>query len=236
VLASTSICFDLSIFELFVPLSWGGKVILAENALHLHSVRENNEVTLINTVPSVMAELLAMGKLPDSVRTINLAGEPLRSDLVKEIYECRSVEKVYDLYGPSETTTYSTFTLRSSDGPPTIGRPISNTRIYILDGNLQPVPVGVLGELYIGGAGVARGYVNRPDLTSEQFIASPFSDEPKSRLYRTGDVARYRSDGNIEFLGRVTIRSSCVDIGSSSERLKLFDQAPDSERLRSGGL
>jgi amino acid adenylation domain-containing protein len=203
VLASTSICFDLSIFELFVPLSWGGKVMLAENALHLHSMKENNEVTLINTVPSVMAELLAMGKLPDSVRTINLAGEPLRSDLVKEIHECRNVEKVYDLYGPSETTTYSTFTLRSSDGPPIIGRPISNTRIYILDGNLQPVPIGVLGELYIGGAGVARGYLNRPDLTSEQFIANPFSDEPKSRLYRTGDVARYRSDGNIEFLGRV---------------------------------
>ena len=81
VLASTSICFDLSIFELFVPLSWGGKVILAENALHLHSMTEKNEVTLINTVPSVMAELLAMGNLPDSVRTVNLAGEPLRSEL-----------------------------------------------------------------------------------------------------------------------------------------------------------
>jgi amino acid adenylation domain-containing protein len=203
VLASTSICFDLSVFELFVPLSWGGKVILAENALHLHSIRANNEVTLINTVPSVMAELLAMGKLPDSVRTVNLAGEPLRPELVRQIYGCGKVEKVYDLYGPSETTTYSTFTLRVAEGPPTIGRPISNTRIYILDGNLQPVPIGVLGELYIGGAGVARGYVNRPDLTSEQFVANPFSDEPKSRLYRTGDLARYRSDGNIEFLGRV---------------------------------
>ncbi len=182
VLASTSICFDLSIFELFVPLSWGGKVILAENALNLHSMRRKNEVTLINTVPSVMAELLAMGKLPDSVRTINLAGEPLRSELVKEVYECGNIEKVYDLYGPSETTTYSTFILRTAEGPLTIGRPISNTRIYILDGNLQPVPIGVLGE---------------------KFITNPFSDEPKSRLYRTGDVARYRSDGNIEFLGRV---------------------------------
>ena len=83
VLASTSICFDLSVFELFVPLSWGGKVILAENALHLHSMPEKNEVTLINTVPSVMTELLAMGNLPDSVRTVNLAGEPLRSELSK---------------------------------------------------------------------------------------------------------------------------------------------------------
>ena len=97
VLASTSICFDLSIFELFVPLSWGGKVILAENVLHLHSIAEKNEVTLINTVPSVMAELLAMGNLPDSVRTINLAGEPLRSELVKQIYEALTPKSIRSL-------------------------------------------------------------------------------------------------------------------------------------------
>ena len=217
VLASTSMCFDLSVFELFVPLSWGGKVILAENALQLHSMPDTNDVTLINTVPSVMTELLAMGNLSDSVRTINLAGEPLRSELVKQIHESANAEKVYDLYGPSETTTYSTFTLRTAEGPPTIGRPILNTEIYILDGNLQPVPIGVLGEIYIGGAGVARGYLNRAELTSEQFIANPFSDEGKSRLYRTGDVARYRSDGNIEFLGRtdtqVKLRGYRIELG-----------------------
>ena len=217
VLASTSICFDLSVFELFVPLSRGGKVILAENALHFHSIAEKNEVTLINTVPSVMAELLAMGNLPDSVRTINLAGEPLRSELVKEIYECGNVEKVYDLYGPSETTTYSTFTLRNAEGSPTIGRPISNTRVYILDGNLQPVPIGVPGELYISGAGVARGYLNRPDLTAERFISSSFNANGGEHIYRTGDTARYRPDGDIEFLGRadnqVKIHGYRIELG-----------------------
>jgi amino acid adenylation domain-containing protein len=217
VLASTSICFDLSIFELFVPLSWGGKVILAENALHLSSITEKNEVTLINTVPSVMVELLAVGDLPTSVRTINLAGEPLRSELVKQIYESTNVDKVYDLYGPSEATTYSTFTLRTAAGPPTIGRPISNTRIYILDGNLQPVPIGVAGELYVGGVGVARGYLNRPDLTVERFISSSFNANGGERIYRTGDLARYRPEGDIEFLGRadnqVKIHGYRIELG-----------------------
>jgi amino acid adenylation domain-containing protein len=217
VLASTSICFDLSIFELFVPLSWGGKVILAENALHLYSIAEKNNITLINTVPSVMTELLAMGKLPNSVRTMNLAGEPLRSELVKQIYESANVEKVYDLYGPSETTTYSTFSLRTADGPATIGRPIANTRIYILDGNLEPIPIGIPGELYIGGAGVARGYLNRPDLTAERFISSFFNANGGERIYRTGDLARYRPDGDIEFLGRgdnqVKIHGYRIELG-----------------------
>jgi amino acid adenylation domain-containing protein len=217
VLASTSICFDLSVFELFVPLSYGGKIVLAENALQLYSMPDTNDVTLMNTVPSVITELLAMGNLADSVRTINLAGEPLRSELVKQIHESANAEKVYDLYGPTETTTYSTFTLRTAESPPTIGRPISNTRIYILDENLQPVPIGVPGELYIGGAGVARGYLNRPELTCEKFILDPFRDQPKSRLYRTGDSARYRSDGNIEFLGRadnqVKLRGYRIELG-----------------------
>src|SRR5205807_1626788 len=144
-------------------------------------------------------------------------GELLRSELVKQIYGCGNVEKVYDLYGPSETTTYSTFTLRRSDGPATIGRPIANTRIYILDGNQQPLPIGVGGELYIGGAGIARGYLNRPELTAEKFILDTSSDEPKSRLYRTGDMARCQPDGSIEFLGRVDnqvkIRGYRIELG-----------------------
>ncbi|MGH8542895.1 MAG: amino acid adenylation domain-containing protein [Gammaproteobacteria bacterium] len=223
VLASTSICFDLSIFEIFVPLSWGGKVILAENALCLHSLNAKDEVTFINTVPSVMVELLRAGKLPDSVRTVNLAGEPLLPELVREVYNGGKVEKVYDLYGPSETTTYSTFALRTCDGPETVGRPIANTRTYILDGNLQPVPVGVRGELYIGGAGVGRGYRYRPELTSERFIPNPYSSEPGARLYRTGDLARYRPDGTIEFLGRidnqVKVRGYRIELGEIESAL-----------------
>ena len=188
-------------FELFVPLSWGGKVELVDNALCLLEKSAARDVTLINTVPSVMTALLSAGRLPDTVRIVNLAGEPLRPELVKQIYELGTVERVYDLYGPSETTTYSTFTLRTMDGPATIGRPISNTQVYLLDSHLQPVPIGVPGEVYIGGGGVARGYLNRPELTDEKFIRNPFKMTPKS-LYRTGDIARYLPDGNIQFLGR----------------------------------
>jgi amino acid adenylation domain-containing protein len=202
VLASTSICFDLSVFELFVPLSSGGKVILVENALSLRE-RKDRGITLVNTVPSLMGQVLALDRLPESIQVVNLAGEPLKSELVNHIYEQPGVQRVYDLYGPSETTTYSTFTLRQANGPETIGHPVANTQIYILDGSLQPVPVGVTGEIFIGGAGVARGYLNRSDLTAEMFIADPFREGQRSQLYRTGDHGRYLSDGDIEYLGRM---------------------------------
>ena len=111
---------------------------------------------------------------------------------------------MWNLYGPTETTIWSTIAKVEPDELPVlIGRPIANTEIYILDAYLQPVPIGVHGELYIGGDGLAQGYLNRPELTSERFVANPFSDNPDSRLYRTGDLVRYRADGNIEFLGRV---------------------------------
>ncbi len=216
VLASTSICFDLSVFELLVPLSQGGKIVLVENVLFLHEAASNG-ITLVNTVPSAMAALLAAGALPASVRVVNLAGEPLRSELVNQLYQTGTVKKVYDLYGPSETTTYSTFTRRTAIGPATIGRPIANTRVYLLDSHLQPVPVGVPGELCIGGAGVARGYLHRPELSAAKFITDPFSKDPNARIYRTGDLARYLPDGNIEFLGRtdnqVKIRGYRVELG-----------------------
>jgi amino acid adenylation domain-containing protein len=217
VLASTSICFDLSVFEMFFPLSHGGKVILVENALHLSTLAAAADVTLINTVPSAVAELLRSADLPPSVDTICLAGEPLSPRLVEQIYEQRTVRQVFDLYGPSEDTTYSTFALRHSTGPATIGRPIANTQVYILDHHLQPVSIGVAGELFIGGEGLARGYRNRPEATAEKFLPNPFSNEPGHRLYRTGDSARYLPDGNIEFLGRidnqVKIRGFRIELG-----------------------
>jgi amino acid adenylation domain-containing protein len=230
VLASTSICFDLSVFELFVPLSRGGKVILAENALHLPTLSGAPYVTLINTVPSAIAELLRMDGIPSSVGTVNLAGEPLPNKLVQQVYEHNTVQKVFNLYGPSEDTTYSTYTLVKKGGnePPPIGRPIANTQVYILDAQLQLVPIGIPGELYIGGAGLARGYLNRPELTAERFILNPFSDEPSSRLYKTGDLARYLSDGNIEYLGRldqqVKIRGFRIELG---EIEAVLSQHPD---------
>ncbi|MDJ0620296.1 MAG: amino acid adenylation domain-containing protein [Calothrix sp. MO_192.B10] len=216
VLASTSICFDLSVFELFVPLSWGGKVILAKNALHLVSLSAAEEVTLVNTVPSAMRELLRVNGIPKNVRVVNLAGEPLQNTLVQQIYQQETIQEVKNLYGPSEDTTYSTFarTRKGDKTEPTIGRPIANTKAYILDCHQQLVPIGVSGELHLSGAGLARGYLNRPELTKEKFIPNPFSD---GHLYKTGDLVRYQSDGNIEYIGRldhqVKIRGFRIELG-----------------------
>jgi amino acid adenylation domain-containing protein len=216
VLFSTSVCFDLSVFEVFIPLSFGGKVIVAENALHLPSLPEANEVTLINSVPSAISELLKVGGIPRSVAVINLAGEPLAQTTVDELYRLPQVKKVYDLYGPTEATTYSTYTLRTERSVATIGRPIANTQAYVLDRHLQPVPIGVAGELYLGGAGLARGYLHRPDLTEERFIANPFSGR-NGHLYRTGDLVRYLPDGRLQYLGRldhqVKIRGFRIELG-----------------------
>jgi len=223
VLATTSLCFDLSVFELFVPLTRGGAVILADNALQLPVLPARDEVTLINTVPSAMAELVRTQGVPTSVRTINLAGEPLPAALVGRLYALTAVEKVYDLYGPTETTTYSTCALRTADGPATIGRPIANTQVYLLDRHLQPVPPGVPGEVCIGGAGLARGYLHRPELTQEKFVSLSVGEAPVARFYRTGDLARHRPDGELELLGRldhqVKIRGYRIEPGEIATAL-----------------
>jgi amino acid adenylation domain-containing protein len=232
VLASTSVCFDLSVFELFVTLGLGGCVILADNALHLANLKSAQLVTLINTVPSAMAELLRMGGIPDTVRTVNLAGEPLKTSLVQQIHELRHVQRVFDLYGPSEDTTYSTFALRHSDGPATIGRPICNTEVYLLDSDLGLVPDGGAGEIYLGGQGLARGYLQRPDLTAEKFVPNPFNQDGSTRLYRTGDLARRLPDGNLEYLGRVDnqikLRGFRIELAEIEMRLSEHPSIRDS--------
>ncbi|HSS52103.1 MAG TPA: amino acid adenylation domain-containing protein, partial [Thermoanaerobaculia bacterium] len=204
VLAATSVCFDLSVFELFAPLSWGGTAILAENALALPDLPARGEVTLVNTVPSVMGELLRLGAVPASVRTVNLAGEALRRALVVRIRELGTVGRVLNLYGPSEDTTYSTMLEVEDGAEPSIGRALPNTRAYVLDRGLRPLPMGVPGELCLWGAGLARGYLGRPGLTAERFVPDPFGGVPGARLYRTGDLARWSParPGEIEFLGR----------------------------------
>ncbi|MEK6278967.1 MAG: amino acid adenylation domain-containing protein [Acidobacteriota bacterium] len=228
VLFSTSICFDLSIFELFVTLSHGGQIILADNALQLPELQDGAEVTLINTVPSAMAALVRTRAVPDSVRVVNLAGEPLSEELVAEIYATTQVEKVYNLYGPTEDTTYSTYTLVSSGEWVTIGRPVANTRVYVLDEHWQPVPVGVVGELYLGGSGLARGYWRRPELTAEKFIPDSLSGEKGKRLYRTGDKVRYLANGKLEFLGRadhqMKLRGYRIELGEIESVLRRNDQ------------
>ena len=218
VLASTSVCFDLSVFEIFCPLGLGGRVVLVKDALALPELAADAGVTLINSVPSAMAELVRIKGVPASVKTVNLAGEPLSTALVNSIYALGTVEQVNDLYGPSEDTTYSTWTRREANALPTIGRPIDNTQAYLLDAHRQPVPIGVAGELYLGGSGVTRGYRNRPQMTAERYVANPFNSEPgRNRLYRTGDKIRYRRDGNMEFLGRldhqVKLRGFRIELG-----------------------
>lgn len=225
VLASTSICFDLSVFEIFLPLCVGGKVILARNALELPQLAAKDEVSLINTVPSAIAELIRSGAVPETVQTVNLAGEALKAELVKQIYEQSRATQVWNLYGPSEDTTYSTYALigKDNNGRVPIGRPVACSQVYLLDQQLEPVPVGITAELYLGGEGLARGYLRRPALTAERFIPDPFGRKAGARLYRTGDLARYLPDGNIEYLGRVDhqvkIRGYRIELGEVEARL-----------------
>ncbi len=224
VLFATSISFDLSVFELFVPLSAGGCVILAENALELPSLAAAAEVRLINTVPSAIAELVRAGRLPPGVRTVNLAGEPLTRALTAEIHALGTVERLFNLYGPSEDTTYSTFArLHGGDvREPAIGRPLPGTRAAVLDRHLQPVPAGAPGELYLAGEGLARCYLDRPDVTAERFLPDPSSGRGE-RHYRTGDLARWRPDGALDFLGRidhqVKVRGFRIELGEIEDAL-----------------
>ena len=227
VLAATSICFDLSVFELFVPLLRGGTVVLARDLMALaagsaaSSPPAAADPTLINTVPSVLAELLALRPLPPSVRVVNLAGEPLPRALVELLAVDRTAgeRRVCNLYGPSEDTTYSTCeaVALAEPAPPAIGRPISSSRAYVLDAARSPLPAGVPGELHLAGAGLARGYWNRPELTAERFLPDPFGGEPGGRLYATGDLAAWLPDGRLRFLGRrdhqVKLRGFRIELG-----------------------
>lgn len=233
VLAATSICFDLSVFEVFVTLAAGGKVILAENVLALPTIPASSEVTLVNTVPSAIATLLHAGGIPNTVKVINLAGEALAASLVDSLYEETKVDRVYDLYGPSEDTTYSTYTLREQGKPATIGRPISNTRAYVLNQHGELVAPGLAGELYLSGAGVTRGYRNREELTNEKYLANPFETDAKyARMYRTGDLVRYMDEGNIEYLGRidhqVKVRGFRIELGEIQSVINQVDAVSDS--------
>jgi amino acid adenylation domain-containing protein len=215
VLFSTSINFDVSVAEIFGTLCWGGKLVLVENALELPDVQE--EIVYASMVPSAAAELLRTGGIPASVRTLNLGGEALPNPLAQALCALGTVERVGNLYGPTEDTTYSTYSLveRGSDLV-FVGRPVANTRAYILDAQLQPVPIGVIGELYLAGDGLARGYASRPDLTAERFVPNPFGPAG-SRMYRVMDRVRYRTDGVIEYFGRtdfqVKVRGFRIELG-----------------------
>ncbi|MFK4607781.1 amino acid adenylation domain-containing protein [Bradyrhizobium diazoefficiens] len=231
VLAATSICFDLSVFELFVPLTVGATVVLVESPLSIADVSPPHPPTLINTVPSVMAELLRLSALPPSICSVNLAGEPLSGDLLARVWACAQVRTVRNLYGPSETTTYSTCArLSREERRPAIGNPISNTQIYLLDERSNPVGPGEAGEIFISGAGVADGYWRRPELTNERFVANPFRDG-WSLLYKTGDLGSWCEDGALDYHGRlddqVKIRGVRVETAEIEARLRVQQNVHD---------
>ncbi|WP_338770031.1 amino acid adenylation domain-containing protein [Massilia sp. METH4] len=225
-LASTSVCFDLSVFELFLPLAHGGKVILVDNVLALTQGGDFDDVTLVNTVPSAAAELARQHCLPPAVRVMNLAGEALPQVLVDQLRALWPQLTVCNLYGPTEDTTYSTW-LRlapGEGGAVTIGHPLPGTRLYLLDSALQPVPAGAQGEICLAGNGLARGYLGRPGMTAERFIPDPLSGIAGSRMYRTGDLGRLLPDGTVEYLGRrddqLKIRGHRVELGAIDSALR----------------
>ncbi|MFE1556401.1 amino acid adenylation domain-containing protein [Streptomyces sp. NPDC058734] len=227
VLFSTSLNFDLSVYELWAPLTRGGCVVVVDNVLAL-TEDEGLRPTLVNTVPSALNVLLQRGAVPSCTRVLNVAGEPLSRELVNEAFASTGVERLYNLYGPSEDTTYSTWKCFTgpTDGAPTIGVPVHNTTAHLLDPFGRPVPLGATGELHLGGDGLAAGYINDPERTAASFTAAPahLGEVPGGRLYRTGDLARWTEDGELCFLGRrdnqVKVRGFRIELGELEAALR----------------
>ncbi|HEU4452091.1 MAG TPA: amino acid adenylation domain-containing protein, partial [Longimicrobium sp.] len=202
VLASTSFSFDVSVAEVFTTLCFGGTIVLVDNALELARVPADDEVRLGVMVPTAAAELLRTNALPPSLTALNLGGEALSAALVDALYATGTVRAVRNLYGPTEATVYAAWTtVRPGDPRPPIGRPTAGTRAYVLDEALRPAPVGVPGELHLGGAGVARGYAGRPAMTAERFVPDPFAETPGARMYRTGDRVRWKESAEVRECG-----------------------------------
>jgi amino acid adenylation domain-containing protein len=205
VLQFTSFTFDVSILEIFKTFLNGATLVMAtrESLMPvtplLNTLREQR-ITMLSGPPSVLA-ILPTDDLPD-LRTVVSAGEACSAELAAAW--ARNGYRFVNGYGPTEITVIATYAgpLDGTVKPP-IGRPVANAQCYVLDANLQPVPIGVIGELYVGGAGVARGYLGRPELTAERFIPDPFSKEPGKRMYRTGDLACFQEDGQIDYRGRI---------------------------------
>jgi len=225
VLQKTPFSFDVSVWEFFWPLMTGATLVMARPGGHRDSrylldIIVNRRVTTVHFVPSMLRVFLEEQDhlACDSLRQVICSGEALPFDLQRRFFE-RSGAELHNLYGPTEAAIDVTAWRCRREGEPVvpIGRPIWNTRIFVLDAELRQMPVGVPGELYLGGVGLGRGYLDRPDLTAERFVPDPLGDEPGTRLYRTGDLARYLPDGNVEFLGRlddqVKIRGFRIELG-----------------------
>src|SRR5205823_2413743 len=233
-----SYAFDFSVWEIWGALLYGGRLIVvpkdtARSPEEFHRLVCREKVTVLNQTPSAFRQFIAAqaGSAEEHcLRYVVFGGEALEMATLKPWYEKNEEHRprLINMYGITETTVHVTYcALLKEDagrrGGSPIGRRILDLRAYILDAHGEPVPVGVAGELYIGGAGVARGYLNRPELTAERFVPDPFGDEAGGRLYRTGDLGRWLGDGNIEFLGRndfqVKIRGFRIELGEIEARL-----------------
>ncbi len=226
VLHKTPYIFDVSVWELLWAHQVGAKIVIAipdghKDPDYLYQVIHQHQVTVLHMVPSMLAAVLEAWKhrgarLPESISTIFCSGEVLPKTLVNDLYSCASeTVEVHNLYGPTEASIDVTAFACLREGTEVcIGRPIDNMQVYVLDHHLQPRPIGMMGELYLGGVGIARGYLNQPELTRSSFVANPYGP---GRLYKTGDVGRWRFDGNIEFIGRndsqVKIRGFRIECG-----------------------
>jgi amino acid adenylation domain-containing protein len=234
VLQKTPVSFDVSVWELFLPLMTGARLVLARPGGHqdpsyLLELIAAQQITCAHFVPSMLGPFLAAPQVTEragSLRWVVCSGEALPADLV-ERFHSRLAAELHNLYGPTEAAVDVT-AWRCPRGwaqqMVPIGRPIANTQMYVLDGGFEPMPVGVPGELFIGGVQVARGYLGRPELTAERFVPDPFGSVPGRKLYRTGDRARWRPDGTLEFLGRlddqVKIRGLRIELGEIEAALK----------------
>jgi surfactin family lipopeptide synthetase A len=221
-LAVTTLSFDIAGLEIYLPLISGARLVVAglETAVdgaRLLELLLENKATILQATPVTWRLLIEAGWQGSGDFKILCGGEALSPELAVELVKRSG--SVWNMYGPTETTIWSSLrrvTGQEENGIP-IGRPIANTQIYILDSHLNPVPANIVGEIYIGGDGVARGYLNRAELTAERFVANPLTPSPSARLYKTGDLGRFRSDGNIEYLGRVDdqvkIRGVRIELG-----------------------
>ncbi|MGH3918222.1 MAG: amino acid adenylation domain-containing protein, partial [Pseudonocardiaceae bacterium] len=237
VVASTSLNFDVSVFEIFCPLTVGGCIEVVRDVLALGErqgspLGEHWTASLVSAVPSAFSQLLAHGTVLVAPEHVVLAGEALSARAVRDIRAALPDSRIANIYGPTEATVYATawYCQGTPDQAPPIGRPITNTRVYVLDPTLRPVPPGVPGELYLGGRGLARGYLNRPGLTAERFVADPFAG-PGTRMYRTGDIVRWTPTGEVDYLGRadhqVKIRGFRIELGEVEAALSRHDDVAE---------
>jgi amino acid adenylation domain-containing protein len=231
---NSSIAFDATITSLFSPLLVGQRVLLLPEEGEIETLSSalisNSYFSLVKITPAhlqILSQLLPANQVDEQTNALIIGGETLPRRSLDLWLEHAPRTRLINEYGPTETVVgCCVYQVSDKDGLAEdipIGRPIANTQMYILDRHLQPVPIGVAGEIYIGGAGLARGYLNRPELTKERFISNPFSDEPNARLYKTGDIGRYLTDGNIVFLGRldhqVKIRGYRIELGEIESTL-----------------